>query len=124
MAAEAEGEKFRLEEHGAISVEGVHVRPGNVLVDASNPNRLDHVRIILEEINPLKQDVVVVAVHRIGLISSSEFRLNPEQICGSREMETFTRVVSVAEKAGKHVELLTVTGTGRAVGVSLRPLSN
>ncbi len=110
MAADAEGEKFRLEEHGAISVEGVHVRPGNVLVDASNPNRLDHVRIILEEINPLKQDVIVVAVHRIGLISSSEFRLNPEQICGSREMDTFTRVVSIAEKAGKHVELLTVTG--------------
>jgi len=108
--AEADSEKFRLEEHGAITGEGVHVRPGNVLVDASNPNRLDHIRVILAEINPVKQDAVVVAVHRIGLISSSEFRLNPEQICSSREIDTFTRVVSIAEKAGKHVELLTVAG--------------
>jgi amino acid transporter len=109
-ALEAEGEKFRLEEHGAVSVEGVHVRPGNVLVDASNPNRLGHIQLILNEINPAKQDVVVVAVHRLGPVSSSEHRLNLEQICGPREMDTFTRVVSIAEKAGKHVELLTVTG--------------
>ncbi len=106
---DAEGDKFRLEEH-AVSVEGIHVRPGNVLVDASNPKNLEHLKIILEEINPAKQDVVVVAVHRLGPISSSEHRLNLEQICGSREMSTFTRVVSIAEKAGKHVDLLTVTG--------------
>lgn len=109
-ALEAEGEKFRLEEHGAVSVEGVHVRPGNVLVDASNPRRLGHIQLVLDEINPAKQDVVVVAVHRLGPVSSSEHRLNLEQICGSREMDTFTRVVTIAEKAGKHVELLTVTG--------------
>jgi amino acid transporter len=109
-ALEEEGEKFRLEEHGAVSVEGVHVRPGNVLVDASNPNRLGHIQLILNDINPAKQDVVVVAVHRLRPFSSSEHRLNLEQICGSREMDTFTRVVTIAEKAGKHVELLTVTG--------------
>ncbi len=114
MEAENEGEKFRLEEHGSVSIEGVHVRPGNVLVDASNRNRLEHLRLILDEINPAKQDVVVVAVHRMGPISSSEHRLSLEQICGVREMETFTRVVSVAEKAGKHVELLTVPGRDEA----------
>ncbi len=110
MEEEAAGEKFRLEEHGGVSVEGVHVRPGNVLVDASNPNRLGHIQQVLDEINPSKQDVVVVTVHRLGPISSSEHRLNLEQICGVREKETFTRVVSIAEKAGKHVELLTVPG--------------
>ncbi|MDQ2713009.1 MAG: APC family permease [Acidobacteriota bacterium] len=110
IAGEDQGEKFRLEEQGGVSVEGVHVRPGSVLVDASNPNRLEHLKPILDEINPAKQDVVVVAVHRLGPVSSSEHRLSPEQICGGREMETFTRVVSVAEKAGKHVELLTVPG--------------
>jgi hypothetical protein len=109
-AREDDSEKFRLEEHGSVSVEGVHVRPGNVLVDASNPNRLEHLKLILDEINPAKQDVVAVAVHRLGPISSSEHRLNPEQICGSRETEAFTRVVTIAEKAGKHVELLTVPG--------------
>lgn len=110
MGIDSDVDKFRLEEQGSVSVEGVHVRPGNILVDASNPNRLEQIRAVLEEVNPMKQDVVVVAVHRLGLISSSEHRLNLEQICGSREMNTLTRVVSIAEKAGKHVELLTVTG--------------
>ncbi|HLH03784.1 MAG TPA: APC family permease [Bryobacteraceae bacterium] len=110
VEADPDNEKFRLEEHGAVSTQGVHVRPGNILVDVSNPNRLDHLRLILEEINPAKQDVVAVAVHRLGPISSSEHRLRPDQICGSRETEAFTRVVTVAEKAGKHVELLTVPG--------------
>ncbi len=114
---EGEGEKFRLEERVDVSVEGVHARPGNVLVDVSNLKRLDHLKLILEEINPAKQDVVVVAVHTLGFISSSEHRLSAEQICGSREMEVFTRVVTIAEKAGKHVELLTVPGRDEASAV-------
>ncbi len=107
---EDKGEKFRLEEHASVSVEGVHVRPGNVLIDVSNPNRLGHLQIVLNEITPAKQDVVVVAVHRLGPLGSSEYRLTLEQICGVREMEIFTRVVNMAEKAGKHVELLTMPG--------------
>jgi amino acid transporter len=110
VESDPDSEKFRLEEHGSVSTEGVHVRPGNILVDVSNPNRLEHLRLILEEINPAKQDVVAVAIHRMGPISSSEHRLRPDQICGSRETEAFTRVVAIAEKAGKHVELLTVPG--------------
>jgi hypothetical protein len=112
--AEQKSDKFRLEERADGSIEGVHVRPGNVLVDVSNPNRLGHVRLILDEINPVKQDIVVAAVHRMGPISSSEHRLSAEQICGQREMGTFTQVVTVAEKAGKHVELLTVQGRDEA----------
>ncbi len=107
---EGDGDKFRLEEQTDGWIKGLHVRPGNVLVDATNPNRLDHLRIILDEINPAKQDVVVAAVHRLGPISSSEHKLNLEQICGAREMNVFTRVVAIAEKAGKHVELLTIPG--------------
>jgi amino acid transporter len=110
VAVSADQEKFRLEERQEVTVEGVHVRPGNVLVDVTNPNRLDHLVTILNEINPAKQDVVVVAVHRLGPISSSEHRLTTDQICGVREMGLFTRVVNIAEKAGKHVELLTVPG--------------
>ena len=109
-AADNESEKFRLEEQQDVSVEGVRVRPGNVLVEASNPKRLLHLDHVLKDVNPARQDIVVVAVHRLGPVSSSEHRLTVDQICGVKETELFTRVVSIAEKAGKHVELLTVSG--------------
>ncbi|HEX4168765.1 MAG TPA: APC family permease [Bryobacteraceae bacterium] len=108
--AECESEKFRLEEQGNVSVDGVHVRPGNVLIEASNVNRLGHLQLVLSELNPAKQDAVVVAVHRLGPVSSSEHHLSLEQFFGTREMDLFSRVVTIAEKAGKHVELLTVPG--------------
>ena len=108
--ADCEGEKFRLEEQVNVTSEAVHVRPGNLMVDVSNVTRLDHLRLVLNELNPAKQDAIVVAVHRLGPISSSEHHLSLEQFFGTREMELFTRVVTIAEKAGKHVELLTVPG--------------
>ncbi len=110
LYVEAEQEKFRLEEHQNVSTQGVHVRPGSILVEATHPNRLDHLRKVLEEVNPAKQDVVVLAVHRLPFLGSGEYRLDPKQICGDREVELFTKVVSLAEKAGKHVELLTLPG--------------
>lgn len=105
---EEEREKFRLEERPDISVEDVHVRPGSVLVEASNPSQLDHLRSVLNDLNPEHQDVVVLSVHRLMPLSNSEYGLSPNQIFSDRETELFSKVVNVAEKAGKHVELLTV----------------
>src|SRR5581483_11113878 len=33
-----------------------------------------------------------------------------DQVCGARETELFSKVVNIAEKTGKHVELLTIPG--------------
>ncbi len=66
------------------------------------------------DVKPEKQDVVVVVVHHIGFLGSGEFRLTADQICGRREIELFSKVVTVAEKAGKHVELLTMPGKDEA----------
>ena len=108
--AENEQEKFRIDESSDLSTEGVHVRPGNILVEVSRPDHLEHLQRVLEELKPEQQDVVVVAVHRLGPMASSEFRPTVEQICTDREVELFTKAVTVAEKAGKHVELLVVPG--------------
>jgi amino acid transporter len=102
-----EEEKFRLEEHG-LSVGELHVRPGNVLVEVTHPDRLDHLKRVLDEINPEKQDVVAVVVHRLSPMASAEYALRPEQIFSDRENELLSKVVSVAEKAGKHIELVVV----------------
>src|SRR5581483_3377160 len=104
---EAEQEKFRLEERANVTVQDVKVRPGNILVEAADIHRLQRV---LQDVKPEKQDIVVVVIHRVGLLASSEYQPTADQVCGARETELFSKVVNVAEKAGKHVELLTVPG--------------
>ena len=42
--------------------------------------------------------------------ASGEHGLNPDQLFSPDETELFTRVVTLAEKAGKHVELMVVPG--------------
>ena len=66
---------------------------------------------MLEEINPEQQDVVAVIVHRLSPMASAEYQLHAGQICSEREIEILSKVVTVAEKAGKHVELLVVPAT-------------
>jgi amino acid transporter len=108
--SEAEQEKFRLEERGSVSIQDVKVRPGNVLVEVADADRLQHLTRVLQEVKPDKQDVVAVVIHRLPALASSEYQPTADQVCGDRERELFTKVVTVAEKAGKHVELLTVPG--------------
>jgi hypothetical protein len=51
-----------------------------------------------------------VTVKRVSGYGTGGFELEPDQIFTDRIAELFTRVVTVAEKAGKHVELLVVPG--------------
>jgi hypothetical protein len=101
-------DKFRLEEHSDVSLTDLHVRPGNVLIDIRNPGRLQHVERSVAEVNPQKQDAVGVVVHRLSRMASAEDELNADQICSDREIKLLSKVVTVAEKAGKHIELLVV----------------
>src|SRR5205823_157437 len=86
-------------------------RPGNILIEVSYPDRLEHVERILVELDTTKQDAVAVVVHRLSPLSSGEYPLRPEQICSDGEIKVLTQVVSIAEKAGKHIELTVVEST-------------
>jgi amino acid transporter len=108
--AAEEREKFRLDEQADLSSEAVRVRPGNILVEVTRPDHLEHLARVLQSTNPEKQDVVAVAVHRLPPLASGEHALEADQIFSDWETELFSKVVSVAEKAGKHVELLAVLG--------------
>jgi len=110
-AGRAEGlEKFRIDARQEFSAETVHVRPGNVLVAVRNPNRLQHLSRILQKTNTAKLDIVALSVRQVSPAGTSE-QLDADQIFSSDEETVFTRVVSLAEKAGKHVELMAVPGT-------------
>jgi hypothetical protein len=47
-------------------------------------------------------------VHRLTPMASGEHPLDVDQICSDRERAVLSKVVMLAEKAGKHVDLLVV----------------
>ncbi len=104
-------ERFRLDPHVDLSAQSVSVRPGNVLVAVRNPNRMQHLDRILAKTDMRKMDIVVLSVRQVSPAGSGEHALETGQIFSDDETTVFTRVVSLAEKAGKHVELLVVPGT-------------
>lgn len=106
----AELEKFRIDARPDLSAGGVNVRPGNVLVAVRNPHRLQHLERILKKTDMRRQDIVVLSVRGVNPASSGEHPLTPDQIFSDDETNVFTRVVAIAEKAGKHVELMVVPG--------------
>lgn len=103
-------EKFRLDTQEIISQDSTKVRPGNVLVAVRNPHELGHLKRALERVDTRKLDVVVLTVKRVSGYGSGGFELQSDQIFTDIIAELFTRVVTIAEKAGKHVELLVVPG--------------
>jgi len=105
-----EVEKFRVDARPDLSASTVNVRPGNVLVAVRNPHRLQHLERILKKTDTRRQDIVVLSVRAVNPAGSGEHPLTTDQIFSDDETTVFTRVVSIAEKAGKHVELMVVPG--------------
>ena len=105
----ADLEKFQLIAQDVLSQESIKVRPGAVLVAVRNPFQLGHLRKVLERVDTRKVDIVVVTVKRVSR-GGGEYNLAPDQVFSDRVAELFSKVVALAEKAGKHVELLVVPG--------------
>lgn len=103
-------EKFRLVTHEVLSQDAISARPGNVLVAMRNPFELGHLKRVLERVDPRKIDIVALTVKRVSLHGSGGYELDVDQIFSDKVAELFSKTVSVAEKAGKHVELLVVPG--------------
>jgi amino acid transporter len=101
-------EQFNLEMRPELSSEAIRVRPGCVLAAVRDYTRMTHLQSVLRKTNTSKQDIVVMTVRGVSRAGSGEYELSQEQLFTDYETELFTRVVSVAEKEGKHVELLVV----------------
>ncbi len=101
-------EEFNLDSQSEISQESVHARPGCVMVAVRDYTQLGHLEKTLRKTNLRRQDIVVVTVRVIG--GAGGYDLRNEQIFDNYERELFTRVVAMAEKEGKTVDLLVVPG--------------
>jgi len=107
----SELERFRLSMSEDFSPRTLNVRPGNILVTVRNPNRLGHLTRVLHKTDTRRADIVALAVRELSSAGSGEYNLATDQIFTTHEVELFSKVVALAEKAGKHVELLVVPGT-------------
>ena len=101
-------EHFNLEHESQVQRETVHVRPGCILVAVRGYGQMEHLKRVLGKTNLRRHDIVVMSVRPIA--GSGEHELSQDQIFTSYEQELFSHVVSMAEKEGKHVELLVVPG--------------
>lgn len=100
-------EMFRLDQQTDVTSAAVNARPGCVVV-AVRGSTLSHLERALLKTNTRKHDIVVLSIRPLNPAATGESDLETDQIFAQYETELFTRVVTLAEKAGKHVELLVV----------------
>jgi amino acid transporter len=106
-----EMEKFSVQVSDDVSLESVDVRPGCVVVAVRNPNRLDHLMKVLAKTDTRKMDIVALSVRVVDPAGAGEHALEPQQIFADDETRLFSKVVGLAEKAGRPVRLLAVPAT-------------
>ena len=102
-------EQFNLDVQPEVSVGTgmLKARAGCILVAARDYNRMTHLQSVLRKTNLRRHDIVVMTVRGVST-GAGEYDLAENQLFTDYERELFTRVVALAEKEGKHVDLLVV----------------
>jgi hypothetical protein len=102
-------EQFNLDVRPEVTVgEGMlQARPGCILVAVRDYNRMAHLQSVLQKTNLRRHDIVVMTVRGVSA-GAGEYDLAENQLFTDYERELFTRVVAMAEKEGKHVDLLVI----------------
>jgi amino acid transporter len=103
-----EVDQFRLSLQEDISYQALAVRPGNVLCPVRDYNNLAHVGRVLELIDASQQDLVVMTVRVFRGPNTGYRDITTRELFTAYEQLLFSRVISLAENAGKPVELLVV----------------
>jgi amino acid transporter len=101
-------DQFKLNYEQEVSLESVHARPGGVLVAVRDVNTLSHLNRALAVTDTEQQDIVVMTVRLIQGPDAGERDLYDATLFTDYEQRLFTKVVALAEKHGKPVNLLVV----------------
>lgn len=102
-------EEFNLDMRPEITTQTVHARPGCILVAVRDYQHMKHLHNVLQKTNVRRHDIVVMTVRPVSA-GAGEYELADNQLFTDYEKELFTRVVSMAEKEGKTVDLLVIPG--------------
>jgi amino acid transporter/nucleotide-binding universal stress UspA family protein len=98
-------EEFNLDLQPAVETGMLKARPGSILIAVRDVTNLSHLRSVIHKTNMRRHDIVVMTVRQI---TSGEYELAQNQLFTDYERELFSKVVEMAEKEGKTVELLVV----------------
>jgi amino acid transporter len=101
-------DQFRISPEETVSNETIEVRPGNTLCLVRDYNTLEHVKKALEMTHTGKRDLVMMTVHLLRGPDTGYEDIGEQNLFTNYEQLLFSRVVGLAEKAGKHVDLLVV----------------
>ncbi|MBI3326089.1 MAG: redoxin domain-containing protein [Nitrospinae bacterium] len=105
-------EQFRLSRQAEVSDQTLNVRPGNILCPVRDYNNLAHVTHVLQWTDTDRQDIVVMTVRVLRGPATGYQDIHAHELFTVYEPRLFSRVVALAETAGKHVELLVVPSSG------------
>jgi amino acid transporter len=101
-------DQFRLSASENVSTETVAVRPGNTICLVRDYNTLGHLKKALEITHTGKKDLVVMTVHLMRGPDTGYEGISEDRLFSKYEQYLFSKVVALAEKAGKTVHLLVV----------------
>ena len=104
-------DRFQLQHSETVNQQEVGARPGNVLVAVRDYNTLSHLEHALATTNTDEKDVVVMTTRLVSSHDGGEREFYEASMFDAYEQRLFTRVVALAEKAGKPVDLLIVPAT-------------
>jgi amino acid transporter len=115
-------DQFQLQHNEAINQQVVGVRPGSVLVAVRDFNTLNHLEQTLAKTDTDKLDIVVMTTRLVAGPDGADRDVFDENLFTSYEQKLFTRVVALAEKAGKPVDLVVVPATSVFDAVAMTAL--
>ena len=100
-------EEFNLDVQVDTAASSLNARQGSILIAVRDVNNLSHLRSVIHKTNMRRHDIVVMTVRQVSA-GTADLQLTQSQIFTDYERELFSKVVEVAEKEGKTVELLVV----------------
>jgi nucleotide-binding universal stress UspA family protein len=106
----SELEQFNLELRPEIAPQSVQARTGSILVAVRDYSTMAHLESILQKTNLRRHDIVVMTVRPVTGAGAGEYKLGGNQLFTNYEQELFSKVVTMAEKEGKTVDLVVVPG--------------
>jgi hypothetical protein len=104
-------DQFQLQHNDIINHQAVGVRPGNILVAVRDFNTLAHLDKVLARTPTENQDIVVMTTRLVAGPDGAASAVYDENLFDKYEQKLFTRVVALAEKHGKPVDLVVVPAT-------------
>jgi amino acid transporter len=104
-------DQFQLQPAADVTQEDLAVKPGSVLVPVRDPNTLRHLKWALEAKDDAERDIIVMTVRLLQGPNSGFRDFDSARLFRDYEQGLFTKVVSVAERNGRHVKLLVVPST-------------